>query len=361
MKKVFGILMCMGLCLAIATPSNAQFNQKKKKGAAGGNTTGGTTENTSGTTNSGSASVSNSSSSTSAPVKPGKTFDTAASAGGSKEFGVDVKPSLRNNYGHDKGSSLDAKVLPWDHIREEDAVYSQIIWREIDAREKQNKMFLYGAKEDNGDQRFMAILLSAIKNDSVTAFSADGGDDRFTVPMTYDEVLAKVASQGAALDTQLVENLTDPNVLDTIIQRKVNPFAPKPDSIYTFRIKEQVMFDKETSRMVTRIIGIAPVAKVAPVKGQPSVEQTLFWVYYPELRGALAKYFAYNPKNASARMSWEQVFESRYFSSYIVKSTLNNPGDKRLKDMIKDPLYRLYEGETIKETIFNYEQDLWSY
>ena len=132
-----------------------------------------------------------------------------------------------------------------------------------------------------------------------------------------------------------------------------------PDSVYTFRLKEQLIFDKEASRLFTRIIGIAPIAKqVVAGKSQPRV---LFWVYYPDLRKTLSKVDVYNPKNFSSRMTWEELFESRFFSSYIIKSSANNPSDKYLNAMIKDPLFRLLEGENIKQRIFNYEQDLWQY
>jgi gliding motility associated protien GldN len=360
MKKAFCLLL---VASALVNMANAQFKVKGKTGGTGGTTTpttGGNTTPTTGGKNSGGGTTTPTTKNTSAPVKPEKRYDTASGTGNTKEFGVDVKPSLRSNYGVERNPLSDRKPLPYDHIREDDATYSNFIWREIDAREKINKPFVYSAKEDNGDQRFFAILLNAIKHDSVMAFSADGGDDRFTTPMTYAEVLSKVTSRGQ-LDTQYVPNVQDPNVEDTVIGYRQNPFAPKPDSIYTFRIKEQVIFDKEASRLVTRIIGIAPVAKIAPIKGQPSQDITLFWIYYPDLRRSLAKSFAYNGKNASARMTWEEVFESRYYSSTIVKSSIDNPGDKRLKDMIKDPLFRLLEGENIKEKIFNYEQDLWSY
>jgi hypothetical protein len=88
----------------------------------------------------------------------------------------------------------------------------------------------------------------------------------------------------------------------------------------------------------------------------------MFWVYYPDLRKTLAKYEVYNPKNLGyGRMTWEELFESRMFSSYITKSTLDNPGNKVIRQMIKDPILALLEGDNIKERIFNYEQDLWSY
>jgi hypothetical protein len=75
----------------------------------------------------------------------------------------------------------------------------------------------------------------------------------------------------------------------------------------------------------------------------------------------LAKYEAYNGKNYGARMSWEELFESRMFSSRVIKSTIDNPGDKQIMEYIKDPILELLEGDKVKEKIFNYEQDLWSY
>ncbi|TAG13709.1 MAG: gliding motility protein GldN [Sphingobacteriia bacterium] len=266
--------------------------------------------------------------------------------------GFDAKPeiSLRNNYAVDRSQVRDRKPLAYEDLREDDALYSQFVWREIDGREKINQSFMYPGKDNNGDQRFFSILLSAIKNDSVVAFSAD--NDRFTIPLTTNQVMALT---GGALDTQEV---ADPitGVIDKVVTKKAK-FSP--DSVYTFRIKEQIVFDKEASRLFTRIIGIAPIAK--QVAEGKSFARVLFWVYYPDLRPSLTKFEVYNPKNFSARMTWEELFESRFFSSNIIKTTLGNPGDKNLIALIKDPLYRLLEGENIKQKIFNYEQDLWQH
>jgi gliding motility associated protien GldN len=273
-------------------------------------------------------------------------YDTTIAGG----FDSKVELSLRSNYAVERNLIKDRKPLDYDYIREDDQVWSQFVWEEIDAREKINQAFIYPGKDDNGDQRFFSILLSAIKNDSVVAFSPD--NDQFKVPLTSDQVSNLTAG---ALDTV---DVPDPvtGVVERVITRKPR-FSP--DSVYTFRIKEQWIFDKESSRMYCRIIGIAPIAKqVVAGKSQP---RTLFWVHYPDLRRTLVKFDVYNPKNFAGRMSWEELFESRFFSSYIIKSTINNPGDKYLNAMIKDPLFRLLEGENIKAKIFNYEQDLWSY
>ena len=90
----------------------------------------------------------------------------------------------------------------------------------------------------------------------------------------------------------------------------------------------------------------------------------LFWVYYPDMRATFAKYEIYNGKNFGARMSWEELFEGRMFYGRIIKSTIDNPYDQYIsnyKGISENPILQLLEGENIKEKIFNYEQDLWSY
>jgi hypothetical protein len=98
------------------------------------------------------------------------------------------------------------------------------------------------------------------------------------------------------------------------------------------------------------------------MRGNQEQSNVMFWIYYPDLRRTLARYEVYNPKNLGyGRMTWEELFESRMFSSYITKSTFDNPQNKTVRSMIKDPILALLEGENIKDRIFNYEQDLWSY
>jgi gliding motility associated protien GldN len=137
------------------------------------------------------------------------------------------------------------------------------------------------------------------------------------------------------------------------------------DSFYKFMIKEEVIFDKESSRLFWRILGIAPVMNVYTAQTNQYVgTQALFWVYYPDMRPTFAKYEVYNGKNYSGRMSWEELFESRMFYGRIVKSSIDNPYDKYIDQLggFKDNnILQLLEGDNIKDKIFNYEQDLWSY
>jgi gliding motility associated protien GldN len=268
-----------------------------------------------------------------------------------------VKPSQRNDASIERSLIKDRQPLAFEHIREDDAVYRHKIWRELDTREKINLPFRYSNNEDNGNQRFISILIKAIRNRELTAFDASV-DDRFTTPLTPDKVL-EVFSGG--LDTVPV---TDMN--GDIVKYKVMTKEIDPDSIYRFKIKEEWVFDKESSRLFVRILGIAPMKRLTRSDGQdidpnnPEF-QALFWVYYPDCRGILSKYDAYNGKNYGGRMTWEELFENRMFGSYITKTSIDNPFDRTFKSYIKEPIYRLLEGENVKEKIFNYEQDLWSH
>ncbi|HEY1871981.1 MAG TPA: gliding motility protein GldN [Chitinophagaceae bacterium] len=268
-----------------------------------------------------------------------------------------TKMSLRNDGAVEKNAVTEQTPLAYENIREDDAVFVVRVWREIDAREKMNLGFRYAAVEDNGSQRFISILLRAIQNGDVTAFSGD--DDRFTTPITADDAV-KALSRGASnLDTSKKYD-ADGN----LIGYEVRSHPLEADSIYKFQLKEEWIFDKESSRMYVRIIGIAPVVPFKLSTGEivPNSDAPAFWVYYPDMRPILAKYEVYNPKNIGAEMTWEELFESRMFSSYIVKSTVDNPYDVPLSTMYpNNTLFRLLDGEKIKDKIFNYEQSLWSY
>jgi gliding motility associated protien GldN len=254
-----------------------------------------------------------------------------------------------------KDSILNERTpLTYEFLRLDDALYAEKVWREIDLREKMNQTFRYNSQEDNGDQQFISILLKAVQDGKVTAFS----DERFSTPMSLDEV-AKVAS-GGTNDTIPVYDLVK---IDVVKSLRVVKKAFRPEDIMKFRVKEEWIFDREISRMVCRIIAIAPL-KTEYVEGtrRELGSSVMFWVYYPELRPTLARYEVYNSKNMGAhRMTWEELFEARMFSSYITKSTLDNPGSKNIRQIIKDPILALLEGDNLKERIFNYEQDLWSY
>jgi gliding motility associated protien GldN len=214
---------------------------------------------------------------------------------------------------------------------------------------------MYQSYDENGDQRFFAVLLRAIEKDGVVPFSTV--DDRFTTPLTLDEVNASLKG---SLDTQLVQNVLDPNVYDTSIIYNTN-LAPNPDSIYTFRLKEQWIFDSKTSRMYSRIIGIAPI-QPKMIMGQ-SYDVKPFWLKMDDCRPTLAKAEVFNRYNDAMRLNWDQhINHHRLFDSYIVKtSEWDDRYINQKSEFKQDGLASLLRAEEIKNDLFIFEHDLWEY
>jgi gliding motility associated protien GldN len=282
----------------------------------------------------------------SAPTPPEPTIDSLPIRA--------VKKSLRPDEAVETTMLKDRTPLPYENLRADDAMYRHKIWREIDTREKINLPFKYSADENNGNQRFISILFKAIQDSAVTVFSSI--DDRFTTPMSISEVATIVSGDSVPVP------IIDSNGVQTGVRYQRNEI--NLDSFYKFRIKEEVIFDKESSRLFWRILGIAPVKNIITSMGVNLGESELFWVYYPDMRPIFSKYDVYNGKNYGARMSWEDLFESRMFYGRIIKSTIDNPYDRFIRNYpgLQDKgILQLLEGENIKEKIFNYEQDLWAY
>jgi gliding motility associated protien GldN len=236
---------------------------------------------------------------------------------------------------------VEKRVLPYDPIRESDVFWTKRVWRVIDVREKMNLPFAYP------ERPFFDILMDAAKSGEITVYSSES--DKFTIPMTTEEV----SSIGANVDTVTVIDPETYEETQTIVSNEINP-----EDVKRFRLKEIWYFDKETSRLNVRILGIAPLYDEKDSNGNVKYEKLLFWVYYPEARQVLARERAFNVGNDSSPMTWEDIMEMRFFSSYIFKES--NVFDRRLEAYLSG-VDLLMEGEKIKNEIFNFEHDLWSY
>jgi len=260
------------------------------------------------------------------------------------------RKSLRVDGVTAKNSVRDRTPIAYDNIREDDKFWEKRIWEVIDIREKMNLPFQYNVEDENGiNQLFINILLNAIRTGEVEAFNPI--DDRFSTPMTYAEIQTKTSGEERTVRS------IDPVTGEEKMVTTRDEFDPR--TIVQYKIKEVWVFDKEASALKVRILGIAPMVSRINEDGSLRASIPLFWVYYPDLRPVLAKFDVYNQNNDAASMSWEDLFEMRFFSSFVIKE--NNAYNREIKDYIKDGVMRLLEGQAIKDKIFNKEQDLWQY
>jgi gliding motility associated protien GldN len=241
----------------------------------------------------------------------------------------------------DKRITVEKRLLPYDHVREADIFWEKRIWRVIDIREKMNLPFAYP------ERPFFSIIMDAATTGEITVYSTE--DDKFSARLTPDEV----ASMGATIDTVIT---FDPETYEEQLQIVRNDL--NPEDVKRFRLKEVWFFDEETSTLQVRILGIAPLIDVKDENGNFRYEKPMFWVYYPEAREILSRERVFNVGNDASPITWEDLLEMRFFSSYIYKES--NVRDRRLQDYLSG-VDLLLEAEKIKQEIFNFEHDLWSY
>ncbi len=232
-------------------------------------------------------------------------------------------------------------VLEYQPIREADVFWEKRIWRVIDVREKMNLPFSYP------EEPFFTILMDAATNGEISVYSTE--DDKFTHRLQGEEV----ASMGGSVDTVIT---FDPETYEEQVQVVRNDL--NPEDVKRFRLKEVWFFDEQTSTMMVRILGIAPLIDINDDQGNFRYEKPMFWVYYPEIREVLARHRVFNVGNDASPTSWEDLLEMRFFSSYIYKES--NVQDRRLQDYLTG-VDLLLEADKIKNEIFNFEHDLWTY
>ena len=250
-----------------------------------------------------------------------------------------IKP--RDNF-YNRYLHQEKKIIQYDFIQEKDVFWEKRIWRLIDIREKRNHSF-----KDPLNPFVMVLINSAVDGNLTLYHSLD---DVFSDAMTDDE-------REAILYKKDTICTFDPEDFTEICIPVINEF--NPEDVQQFRIKEVYYFDEETSTMNVRILGIAPIIERYDDNGNFLNSGPLFWAYYPALRKVLAQVEVKNDFNDAARFTWDDLFESRLFSSYIIKES--NVLDKRLKDAYSSPMAILLESDKIKDKLFHFEHDLWSY
>jgi hypothetical protein len=151
MKKLIFHTLFLVLALTIVNSAQAQFNYKKKAGPATKDTVAAKPVEV--------APVVVSTVAIDTNIKSTKTVDTTMVGG----FNANNRKSLRPNYGFFTENNTRKAVqqrtpMAYENLREEDALFSEFVWEEIDGREKINRPFIYQAYDDSGDQRFFALL-----------------------------------------------------------------------------------------------------------------------------------------------------------------------------------------------------------
>jgi len=246
------------------------------------------------------------------------------------------------------------RVVPYTHVREADVNYDKRVWRHIDLREKMKHPLYYPTEPINelGYVRLSLfdVIKQGIEEGTITPYEEQDDGGQWRVALTKTAAMDKLSEERTTTDIDPETGLE----METSYTIEV-----AANDVVAYWIKEDWIFDRERSVMEVRIIGILPIIEKLNAETGQTRKGGLFWIYYPELRYVLANHEVYNPDNDAARLTFEDYFRKRKFSSFIYRET--NVYDNRLLESYIKGVDRLLEARKIEHEIINYEHDMWQY
>jgi len=248
--------------------------------------------------------------------------------------------------------------VPYPFLREADMMWTKRVWRIIDLREKINHPLYYPTNRMQDRISFVQRLVDAIKYNEISAY--DKLDDEFTTLLSYDQLLENFGAKDKTV-TQF-NPITERDTTYTV------PGEIAWSEVKELMVKEEWFFDKQHSTMQVRIIGICPIRhsfKTLKTGGEEEVggeleRSLLFWVYFPEARKVLANTSCFNEFNDAQRITFDDLFFKRRFSSYITQES-NVYNNREIKNYTYGGIPNMQESERIKSDMFTFEHDLWEY
>lgn len=240
------------------------------------------------------------------------------------------------------------KPIPYQGVREADVIWAKLLWREINLGEKVNLPLYFPKEPLDGRYSLVDLLLKGIKEQTIIAFDTD--DDEFQVPIGYDAIQKKFGA-----GTKMVEQ-EQPD--GSIINKEVVTDAVTSE-VKKVLVKELWYFDKQSSTMQVRIIGLCPVRVYRKENNPDELQMKLFWINYNDCRTNLVQQEVYNNRNDALRLSFDDIFIRRRFSSIVMKES--NVYNNRSIGSYAKGVDAMIESDRIKNEMFNWEQDLWHY
>lgn len=290
------------------------------------------------------------------------------------------------------------RMIPYESVREADAIWSRRVWESIDLREKINHQMYYPLDEIttydwvrnasrwslwtvirqhvlNGDLRVFSPFnplsygLGAIDGDQLKyPVDPQPGLNFYTDSAFRDEMVTYLGKLGPQSDVPLTDEYGDPQIKTNPDGTQEYVYPPRDTlwfsskDIVQYRLKEDWFLDKERSVLDVRIIALAPVVYKTEedANGNTSISgmRELFWLYFPHCRFVFNNYFVYNDKNDAQWMSFDDLFWKRRFNAVIYKES--NTYDREIESY-RSGIDALYESDQIKNEIRNIEHDVWSF
>ncbi len=261
--------------------------------------------------------------------------------------------------------------------RLDDIIWARYIYRIIDMRYKQNYQLYFPTASDDPDYRnLFKVITDAVvdglpiylKNDASIKpeFKNQEPVERKTIPTLFlqgDPM--EVTEEDLDISTSNAMVVRYDSIQD-MLSFNFYPFEPMVRNQLKYLIQEVVFFDKHTSRLHTKIMGIAPlyadrISTHDSTQVMAALNQSImFWIPFDKLRPYLAMQYAIPNRNEVKRVTFDEFFQKRLFTSYIVGE--GNMYNRWIPDYeFSDVEAIKKEQDRIATELLNFEQDLWEY
>lgn len=247
--------------------------------------------------------------------------------------------------------------------RQDDIVWSRVVYRVIDMRDKQNYQLYFPLRPNDEYRSLFRVMLDAIcKGEPVYKRNA-----RELKPSFSDSLIlaGEELSKAFAYDNDMDNNLIQINPVTKKISVSADQYKNYVKNQLKFLIQEIVFFDKHTSRLYSKIIAIAPLYALHPDNVQSNdtwgffQQSVLCWFAFDELRPFLTKQNVIPNGNETHRLNFDEFFAKKLYSSYLLGD--GNMFNRMLLEYVVDPAKIKKEQDRIETELLNFEQDIWEY